>query len=79
MVKLLHHILYPKSPWLILMLTVRDEWEAKKAGVEEEVSTLFGTPWTFDINPNAIYPYAEENSYGSNSLGACIMRYAIGP
>jgi hypothetical protein len=61
----------PSQCWLILSI-VRDEWENKKAEKEEEVSKLLGVPWTFDINPNAIFPYAEEGSYGHNSLGACI-------
>jgi len=51
---------------------VRDAWENTKAEKEEEVSKLLGAPWTFDINPNAIFPYAEEGSYGHHSLGACI-------
>lgn len=53
---------------------VRDEWENKKAGYESQLTDLLSTAWTIDINPNAIYPYAEENSYGKNSLGDCIAK-----
>jgi hypothetical protein len=59
---------------LILVTTVRDAWETEKPKFEEKISTMLGTAWTFDINPNAIFPYAEENSYASNSLGACIAK-----
>jgi hypothetical protein len=51
---------------------VRDGWEAKKGDLEAQMLTLLGVPWKFEVNPNAIYPYAEENSYGHNSLGDCI-------
>jgi len=34
--------------------------------------TLLGVPWKFEVNPNLIYVYAEEDSYGRNSLGDCI-------
>jgi hypothetical protein len=53
--------------------TVRDEWEKKKADFESELAVLLGTPWTIDINPLALYPYAEENSWASNSLGNVIF------
>jgi len=52
---------------------VRDSWENKKGEIEEQISTLLGEKWKFDINPLAIYPYAEEGSYGNTALGNCIF------
>ncbi|KAE9376475.1 hypothetical protein N431DRAFT_479727 [Stipitochalara longipes BDJ] len=54
---------------------VRDGWEAKKGALEEQVSTLLGVPWKFEVNPNAIFPYAEADSYGQHSPGDCIFAY----
>jgi hypothetical protein len=51
---------------------VRDSWENKKPELEAQLLTLLGEAWTFDINPLAIFPYAEEGSYGHSSLGDCI-------
>lgn len=55
-----------------LLKLVRDEWDNKKPEFEAQLLELLGTPWKFDINPLAIYPYAEEGSYGHHSLGSCI-------
>ncbi|RDL38749.1 Uncharacterized protein BP5553_03089 [Venustampulla echinocandica] len=63
---------------LAVRKNVRDEWDNKKGDLESQISTLLGTPWTFDINPLAIYPYAEEGSYGHHSLGECIAAYMNG-
>ena len=52
---------------------VRDSWENKKGEIEEQISTLLGEKWKFDINPLAIFPYAAEDSYGHRSLGDCIF------
>ncbi|KAL5318925.1 hypothetical protein ACEPPN_013993 [Leptodophora sp. 'Broadleaf-Isolate-01'] len=57
---------------------VRDEWDNKKADLEKQVSELLGAEWKFEVNPLAIYPYAEPDSYGSNSLGSCIFAYFDG-
>ena len=54
---------------------VRDGWENKKADFEAQLLSLLGTAWTFDVNPLAIYPYAEPDSYGQRSLGDCIAVY----
>jgi hypothetical protein len=51
---------------------VRDEWDNKRPEFEAQLLELLGNPWKFDINPLAIYPYAEPDSYGYNSLGGCI-------
>ncbi|PMD49005.1 hypothetical protein L207DRAFT_477714 [Hyaloscypha variabilis F] len=55
--------------------SIRDGWEAKKGALEEQVSALLGVPWKFEVNPNAIFPYAEADSYGQNSPGDCIFAY----
>ena len=68
-----------KDPWNTVKRVVdmydlvRDSWENKKGEIEEQISTLLGEKWTFDINPLAIYPYAEEGSYGNTALGNCIF------
>ncbi|KFY39374.1 hypothetical protein V495_05985 [Pseudogymnoascus sp. VKM F-4514 (FW-929)] len=63
---------------LAIRKNVRDSWENKKSDLEAQLLALLGETWTFDINPLAIYPYAEEGSYGHNSLGNCIYAYADG-
>jgi hypothetical protein len=50
---------------------VRDEFENKRAELEGDISKLLGTAWTIDINPNAVYAYAE-GSYAQNNLGGCL-------
>ncbi|KAF4635047.1 hypothetical protein G7Y89_g3041 [Cudoniella acicularis] len=54
---------------------VRDGWEAKKPELEAKLLAHLGVPWTFEVNPLIIYPYAEKDSYGHNSLGDCINAY----
>jgi hypothetical protein len=53
-------------------LPVRDEWESERESFEKKFSDLLGVEWKINIDPAAIYPYAEEGSYGHSSLGACI-------
>ncbi|KAL2210776.1 hypothetical protein CC79DRAFT_541079 [Sarocladium strictum] len=53
---------------------LRDNWEGRKAGLEEELTTLFGQPWTIEVNPNQIYAYAEEG-YAKESPGSMISQY----
>ncbi|KAE8445884.1 hypothetical protein EG329_012808 [Mollisiaceae sp. DMI_Dod_QoI] len=60
---------------LALRKNVRDGWEAKKESLETQMETLLGVKWTLTCNPLVIYPYAEKDSYGSNSLGDCIFAY----
>jgi hypothetical protein len=57
---------------------VRDNWEGRKAGLEEELTTLFGQPWTIEVNPNQIYAYAEEG-YAKESPGSMISQYVEMP
>ncbi|KAH8656087.1 hypothetical protein BGZ60DRAFT_385182 [Tricladium varicosporioides] len=54
---------------------VRDGWEAKKPALEATILGHLGVPWTFEVNPNLIYAYAEQDSYAFNSLGDCINAY----
>lgn len=65
-------IFYLYVEYYSLQFTVRDGWERKKEGFESQLTTLLGVPWTFEINPLVVYPYAEEGSYGHGSLGDCI-------
>lgn len=53
-------------------LAVRDGWEAKKAALEATILGHLGVAWTFEVNPNLIYAYAEKDGYAFNSLGDCI-------
>ncbi|KAH7016185.1 uncharacterized protein B0I36DRAFT_336993 [Microdochium trichocladiopsis] len=55
---------------------VRDEWEQNKPEVEQQISDTFGTPWTIEIDPLTLYPYAEEGSFGNHSPGIMIFQYA---
>jgi hypothetical protein len=58
-----------------LNFIVRDQWENKKPDLEAQLLEKLGTAWTFDINPNAVYAYAESNSFAQESLGTCIFGY----
>jgi hypothetical protein len=66
----IHRYVYIKLYWLKIL--VRDELEAKKPEFEEKILKLLGVPWTFEVDPLTIWPYAEEGNYGYNALGACI-------
>ncbi|SPO07090.1 uncharacterized protein DNG_09784 [Cephalotrichum gorgonifer] len=61
---------------LAVRKNVRDQWQEKKAELEEKLSSLFGTTWTIDIDPLVIYPYAEE--WAQASLGEFIYQYVSG-
>jgi hypothetical protein len=39
---------------------------------EEKLSTILQTPWKIEINPLAIFPYAQPGDYGYDSLGDCL-------
>jgi len=51
---------------------VRDEWENKRPELEKDLSTILKVDWKIDINPAAVWVYAEDGSYGKDSLGSCI-------
>ncbi|KAM0431009.1 hypothetical protein ACHAPT_005643 [Fusarium lateritium] len=63
---------------LAVRKNIRDSWENKKEEWEKKLSDLLGESWTIDIDPKTIYPYAEENSWASTSLGDTIAGYVEG-
>ncbi|KAH7140463.1 hypothetical protein B0J13DRAFT_421886, partial [Dactylonectria estremocensis] len=63
---------------LVVRKDIRDNWESKREGLEKAISDILGEPWTININPNAIWPYAEDNSWAKTSTGKMIQRYVAG-
>ncbi|KAJ3317532.1 hypothetical protein HDU93_004080, partial [Gonapodya sp. JEL0774] len=57
---------------LAIRKNLRDSFESKKADFENKLTDLMGTSWTVDVNANALFPYAEEGSWASKSLGDCL-------
>ncbi|KAI0880933.1 uncharacterized protein GGS22DRAFT_192770 [Annulohypoxylon maeteangense] len=62
---------------LALRKNIRDAWDNKKSGFEQQISDILTVPWTIDINPNQLFAYAEEG-YAKESLGDCIASYING-
>ncbi|KAI1773770.1 hypothetical protein F4818DRAFT_421710 [Hypoxylon cercidicola] len=62
---------------LALRKNIRDEWDNKKSDIEKQLSDALTTPWTVDVNPNQLYPYATDG-YAKESLGSCIASYING-
>lgn len=62
---------------LALRKNIRDAWENKKSGFEQQISDSLSVPWTVDINPNQLYAYADEG-YAKESPGDCIASYING-
>ncbi|KAF2807625.1 uncharacterized protein BDZ99DRAFT_464554 [Mytilinidion resinicola] len=56
-------------------IKLRDNFESKKEGLEKQLTDILGETWKIDINPNAIWAYAEDDSYGKDNLGACLHSY----
>jgi hypothetical protein len=57
----------------LLTVIVRDEFEANRGDLEEKLSKkLGGEAWKIEVQPNLLYAYAPEGSYGHSSLGSCI-------
>lgn len=54
--------------------TVRDNWEAKKEEHEQALSEILGQPWTINIDPKAIWPYADDGSWAKTSTGDMLSR-----
>lgn len=54
---------------------MRDEFESKIGTLQSKMAGLGFPDCTFATNPNLVYAYAEERSYGQNNLGACIYKY----
>ncbi|KAM0561460.1 hypothetical protein ACHAPJ_003341 [Fusarium lateritium] len=63
---------------LAVRKNIRDSWENTKEEREKKLSDLLGQPWTINVDPKAIYPYAEEGSWGATSLGDLIVGYVEG-
>ncbi|KAF4454765.1 hypothetical protein F53441_2843 [Fusarium austroafricanum] len=63
---------------LAVRKNIRDSWENTKEGHEKKLSEVLGQPWTINIDPKALYPYAEEGSWGSTSMGDLIVSYVEG-
>ncbi len=59
---------------LHLTFTVRYEYENNKADLEKQLSTAMGAEWKIDINPLAVFPYAQEGNYSQKSLGSVLKR-----
>jgi len=55
----------------MLIITVRDEWEAKKPELEERVSKALGETWTISVNPNLLYANTDDEDRKSN-IGSVI-------
>jgi len=56
---------------------VRDEFENQKEDWCEQLKEITGVDWKIEINPLAIYPYAEED-YPKQRLGSCLKGYVEG-
>jgi len=56
---------------MLTLDVVRDEWDAKKADLEKNLSEALGTEWTIEADPLAIYPYATSD-WGKNSIGSVL-------
>ncbi|KAH7231944.1 hypothetical protein B0J15DRAFT_409777, partial [Fusarium solani] len=54
---------------------VREKWDPKKPEYEAEISEILGEPWTIDIDPHKIWPYAEEDSWAKRYTGQLIKDY----
>lgn len=50
-------------------LPVREKWDPKKPEFEAEILEILGEPWTIDIDPHKIWPYAEEDSWAKRYTG----------
>ncbi|KAI1330466.1 hypothetical protein F5Y16DRAFT_363247 [Xylariaceae sp. FL0255] len=62
---------------LAVRKSLRDDWEAKKEDLEKELSKVLDTPWTFSVDTNQIWPYAQ-NSWAKDNLGRVIADYFDG-
>ena len=60
-----------------IITTVRDQWEAQRARYEDELSLVLGTAWTIQVDPKALYAYADSanNKLLRESPGKAIKRY----
>ena len=64
----------PETHGLVLTPIVRDNWENKKEDLEKQISNILGETWTINIDPKAIWPYGEDNSWAKTSTGDLLAR-----
>ena len=60
---------------LAIRKNIRDEWEAKKAGFEEQLSRLLDTSWTISVDPGHLWSYGEEGGFVKQNPGRAISLY----
>ncbi|KAI0445183.1 hypothetical protein F4803DRAFT_508803 [Xylaria telfairii] len=60
---------------LAIRKSLRDDWDAKKGGIESKLSEILGVAWTINVNPNQIYAYSDSSAYAKENLGACLYEY----
>ncbi|KAF9765446.1 hypothetical protein IL306_002271, partial [Fusarium sp. DS 682] len=63
---------------LAVRKNIRDSWENTKEDHEKRLSEILGQPWTINIDPKALFSYAEEGSWGFTSMGDLIVGYVEG-
>ena len=51
------------------MLLVRDDWEENQPGLEAQLSSLMGVPWTTDYDIGHIYNTYATESYAKTQPG----------
>ncbi|KAI1831280.1 hypothetical protein DTO006G1_7636 [Penicillium roqueforti] len=59
---------------LALRKNIRDTYESAKETIEANISKSLSVPWTIEVNPLALYPYAD-SSYAKDDMGAMIVEY----
>ncbi|KAM0438497.1 hypothetical protein ACHAPT_001246 [Fusarium lateritium] len=57
---------------------IRERWDPRKPEFEEEISEILGQPWTIDIDPHKIWPYAEDESFEKRYTGQLMTKYVSG-
>jgi hypothetical protein len=51
---------------------VRDDLDNNKPDFEKQLSDILGQPWTIDIKPLEIWPYAGDSDFAKQRTGSCI-------
>jgi len=57
---------------------MRDNWEANKAEFSSKIATLLGETYSLEVDMNALYPYAEDDSWAKTSPGGMTKGYFEG-
>ncbi|KAI8656281.1 hypothetical protein NCS56_01231500 [Fusarium sp. Ph1] len=65
----------PPAEKLPLYVRGDKKWDPKKPEYEAELSEILGEPWTIDIDPHKIWPYAEEDSWAKRYTGELMRDY----